>query len=147
MTNNSKPATASIDLDFPIDLANGSQIAKLTLKRPKTKTVKKLMLAFGPVLAEVLLGPDGATAADANAADAVEETFTRADMASLLKQLVNSSGMDTLTEVLGDLTGLPPEQIDEIDPEDYPAIGAGLAGFFPKLMSLIVSDGDEPPAT
>lgn len=147
MTNNSKPATASIDLDFPIDLENGSQIAKLTLKRPKTKTVKKLMLAYGPVLAEALMGNEGAPPVDDNSTEAVEDSFSRADMASLLKQLVTSSGIDTLTEVLGDLTGLPPEQVDEIDPEDYPKIGAGLAGFFPQLISLLGTDGDKPPAT
>lgn len=137
MSNSSKPATMPIDLDYPIDQADGSQIAQLTLKRPKTKTVKKLVLAFGPALAKLLESTEGAST----------DTVSRADMAGLLKDVVTSEGLDALTDVLADLTGLKPEQVDEIDPEDYPKIVAGLAGFFPQLMSVLGSDGDKPPAT
>lgn len=120
----------SIPLDFPVDekTKDGDRThSSLTMKRPRTKHVKKLVALLGADFPAKLLGASGnGGAADKAAAEA-------------LALLTEQERLDGLTEILADMCGVPPAVIDDLDPIDLFAVGRATLDFFPALMSAFES--------
>lgn len=128
-------STVQVPLAFPIPAVNGAELAKLTLSRPKTKTVKKIALAFGPAIVKLVMTAKPENA-NVDAVDAVAlAEMSSEEIADLIGEVLTETGLDAVTDVLADLTGQPAAVIDEIDPADYPALFGALTGFFPGLIS------------
>lgn len=126
MTDERKP-TATVKLTWPIDLDGGAQIAQLTFRRPKGKTIKRALALLGPELVKQVLAGEGPEKIDENA---VRDALVKA-----ASGLLTVDGLAEFGAIVGELCGQPAEVIDEVDPEDYPAIFGALAGFFPSLFS------------
>ncbi|MBA4783659.1 MAG: hypothetical protein H2045_10635 [Rhizobiales bacterium] len=128
-----------IQLAFPIDCGDGKEISKLELKRPKTRTIKKLVALLGPDVVKALI--DGTGKQTPGTAGNVS---TNKDLlAEAIGSLATMEKLDEINGILADVLVIDPSMIDGLDPADYPAIYEGLAGFFPGLFS----NGDVSPLT
>jgi len=120
-------ATTTVPLSVPVDLrtaeGDGQVVSLLVLRRPKTKHVKKLV---------ALAGPDFVTAVFGDGSVQVKPE----QVVGALAGLVTADRLDGLTEIVADLCGVEAAVIDELDPDDLPAVVGALAGFFPALRSL-----------
>lgn len=113
-----------LTLQEPIDCGDDKTKVKITVKRPKTKTLKKLIALLGPDVVKALVeGTDSGKKLDKDA------------LAEAIGQLASIEKLDEITGIFGDVLCLEPEEVDEIDPVDYPKIFEVLAGFFPGLGS------------
>ncbi|WP_037545556.1 phage tail assembly protein, partial [Stappia stellulata] len=124
----------SIPLDFPVDekTKDGDRThSSLTMKRPRTKHVKKLVALLGADFPAKLFGAAGTgKAADAAADKAAAEA---------LALLTEPERLDGLTEILADMCGVAATVIDDLDPMDLVAVGRATLDFFPALMSAFAS--------
>lgn len=128
-----------IQLAFPIDCGDGKEISKLELKRPKTRTIKKLVALLGPDVVKALIDGTGK-----QAPGTAGNASTNKDLlAEAIGSLATMEKLDEINGILADVLVIDPSMIDGLDPADYPAIYEGLAGFFPGLFS----NGDVSPLT
>lgn len=117
---------ATVTLSWPIDLGEGKQLSELTVARPRGRLIKRVI---------ALLGPDFIKAGLAGAKDGAEKIKTSELVIEQLANFATVEKLDELTEVIAILVGQPAAIVEDIDPEDYPALFGALAGFFPSLFS------------
>lgn len=131
---NTAPPTlvADIQLKIPAEAEIGGEtkrVASLSMRRPKTRHVKQLIVLIGPEFVKNIMA-DGSTALT------LEGTINKQDMiGEALALLVDASRLDGLTGLIADLCREDPAIIDDIDPIDFMPIGKALFDFFPELQS------------
>ena len=134
-------------MDIPLSEAvvvDDKPIARVTLSRPKTRHVKKLVLLLGPDFFSDIIdlagGKDSAAedlteeGKEDSAAEGLTEERKKAIAAKIVGSLLTAEAFEGLTELIADLSGLTPEAVDDLDPVDLVKIGQGLAELFPKAL-------------
>ena len=128
-------------MDIPLSEAvvvDDKPIARVTLSRPKTRHVKKLVLLLGPDFFSDIIGL--ARGEDEAAEGGAEERKIEV-AGKIVESLLTAEAFEGLTELIADLSGLTPEAVDDLDPVDLVKIGQGLAELFPKALPFF--DGDK----
>lgn len=136
MTQSNTPLTleVTIPLAVPVPVTDASgkeaQRTSLTMKRPKTRHVKRLAVIVGPDLLKGIMSDDSSKKDDKNQVDA------QALATGVFEALMSEAKLDGLTAIIADMCGETPALIDDTDPIDLWQIAIGFAGFFPALQSF-----------
>ncbi|WP_439604620.1 hypothetical protein [Shinella sp.] len=122
--------TVSVPLTVPVTVpaADGkaAERSSLTLRRPKTRHVKRLAALIGAEVLDILLSDDTARTAKVEGRELV---------GNVLRTLFDEDRLDGLTALIADLCDEDQAVIDDVDLVDLPALLMAFGGFFPKLQS------------
>jgi hypothetical protein len=136
--------TALIALDYPIERGEDKKpIEVITLRRPKTGDILKLVKLFGPEIAGFMSDGDREKLIDSLKAQDGESGG--GDLAKYVAAMLAPDKLDSLAEIVADLFGITGEDVLGIDPADYPEIWKALSGFFPGLTLETLKPGETAP--
>ncbi|MEI2387469.1 phage tail assembly protein [Breoghania sp. JC706] len=124
-----------LSIDIPLSVPaeeregdNTKRHTSLTMGRPKTRHVKRVVSLLGPDFVRNLMADEGEAAGTVSGRDLLAEA---------LALLVDDTRLDGMRDVIADLCGVSAAVIDDLDPADLVAVMKALAGFFPELRSIV----------
>lgn len=100
----------------------------LTFRRPTLKHAKSLAVIVGPQLASLLM-----PAIKSN----TDEINTETMISGLSDALFTPGALDSLTEIIADMSGESTDIINRLDWLDLFAVFRAFFGFFPRLQSAM----------
>lgn len=121
---------AVVPLRFPVTVPGGdgkpAERSSLTMRRPKLRHAKRLVVILGKDLLNALLGDEPVLA---------KEVDGRKVLLELAAALTDPDRLDSLSDLVADMCGETKEVIDDLDLLDLATLAAEFAGFFPELPS------------